>query len=59
MYTTKVPGPDSEEDASEIGSDRENKLYPRPTCMYDAENDYIYQLRVKRADRNRRIYPDV
>ena len=58
MYTAKTPGPDSNEDASEIGSDGENELYPRVGCMHDAEDKYIYQLRVERADRNRQIYAE-
>ena len=58
MYTTKFPGPDSEENANEIGSDGEKELYPRLGCMHDAENENIYQLRVERADRNRRIYAE-
>ena len=58
MYTTKVPGPDSDEDANEIGSDGENGPYPRLGCMYDAEDKYIYQLRVERADKNRRVYAE-
>ena len=41
MYTTKAPGPDSEEDASEIGSDGENELYPLSGCMNEAEDENI------------------
>ena len=36
MYTTKAPGPDSEEDANEIG---ENELYPLSGCMDEAEDE--------------------
>ena len=55
LYTTKVPRPDFDEDASEIGSDEEDE-YSRVGFMPNGEEEYIYQLRVKQADRNRRIY---
>ena len=45
MYTTKIPGPDSEEDASKIKSVGENDLYPQSGCMDEAEDEYIYQVR--------------
>ena len=58
MYTTKAPGPDSEEDSSEIWSDEENEPYPLSSCTDDAEDEYIYQVRVERANINRRVYAE-
>ena len=57
LYTTKVPRADYDEDASEIGSDGEDN-HSRVDCMPNGEDEYIYNLRVKRADRNRQIYTE-
>ena len=59
-YMAKVPRLDcvsSDEDASEIRSDGKDK-HRRLANMPNGKDEYIYQLRVERADRNRRIYTD-
>ena len=57
MCTTKVTRPDSDEDVSQIGSDEENE-HSRVEYMPNGEVEYIYKLRVKRADRNKKIYTE-
>ena len=55
--TTKVLRSDSDKDASEIGSDKEDE-HSRVGDMPNSEEEYIYQLRVEQADRNRRTYTE-
>ena len=55
-YTTKVPRPDSDENASEIESDGEDELNRRVGHLPQSKKEYIYKLRVEQGDRNRRIY---
>ena len=56
LYKTIVPKPDSDEESSEIESDGEKELNRKVGQLPRGEDEYIYKLRVKRADRNRRIY---
>ena len=58
LHTTKVPWPDSDEDASEIESDEENELNRSVGHLPRGEEEYIYKLRVERADRNTQIYSE-
>ena len=57
LYTTKVSMFDFDEDASKIESDEEDE-HRRVGRMPNDEDLYIYKLRVKRADRKRRIYTE-
>ena len=54
ICTTKFTRPDSDEGASEIGSDEEDE-HSRVEYMPNGEAEYIYELKIKRADRNRKI----
>ena len=58
MCTTKVQRPDFDEVASEIGSDEEDELNRKVGQLPNGEDQYNYQLRVERADRNRQIYTE-
>ena len=55
MYTTRVPSSDTEDEVSEIGSDGKPNRIERTICMDKDNNEYIYRLRVERADTNRKI----
>ena len=58
-YTTKLPRPDCDEDTSEIGNEKDDELNRRvDNNMPNGEDEYLYQLRAKRADRNRRIFTE-
>ena len=54
LYTTKVSRADSDEDASEIENDGEDD-HSSVDYMPNGEDACIYNLRVKRADRNIQI----
>ena len=55
MYTTKLPSSDSEKDAIEIGSNGEPEQTERKIFMRRDNDEFIYRLRVERAQWNRRI----
>ena len=57
LYTAKVPRPDSDKDASKFRSDEEDE-HCSVDNMPNGEDENIYQLRVERTNRNRRIYAE-